>query len=257
VEAKLNPDAGSALLRGLLLLERIAQSDHALSLAELAQAVDLPKPTVHRMLRQLSAHGFVAQAPGDRRYMVSRRLSRLAVATMQRGAVHADRHAILERLVAEVGETCNLTMLDGTEVVYVDRVESHWPLQMTLQAGSRVPIHCTASGKLLFALLPARTRQRLLRTLKLQRHTPGTLTDPVALDAELTRIREARVGTDNQEFLEGLVATAVPVLDSQGQVIAALAMHGPVGRLSLARALSLVPQLRAAATAMGEALAPA
>jgi DNA-binding IclR family transcriptional regulator len=118
---------------------------------------------------------------------------------------------------------------------------------MTLQPGSRVPLHCTASGKLFFSLLPARTRKRLLATLPLERRTARTLTTPAELEAEFARIRESRVGTDNQEFLDGLVAASVPVLDAAGRPMAAVAVHGPVGRLSFARVLSLVPRLRQAA----------
>ena len=172
---------------------------------------------------------------------------------MRHGARQADRRAILERLVADLNETCNITMLDGAEVVYVDRVESQWPLQMTLQPGSRVPLHCTASGKLFFALLPARTRKRLLATLPLERRTVRTLVEPALLEAEFVRIREARFGTDNEEVLEGLVAASVPVMDAAGRPIAAVAVHGPVGRLSFDRALGLVPRLRQAADELAEA----
>jgi DNA-binding IclR family transcriptional regulator len=104
-----------------------------------------------------------------------------------------------------------------------------------------------ASGKLFVSLLPARTRKRLLATLPLERRTARTLVEPALLEAEFARIREVRFGTDNEEFLEGLVAASVPVLDAGGRPIAAVAVHGPVGRLSLERVVSLVPRLRQAA----------
>lgn len=246
-------DPDSALLRGLRVLEVLAASDRALPLSAIADALDLPRPTAHRILRQLAVAGFLAQEPADRNYMLASRTTRLAVGAMRHGARQADRRAILERLVADLNETCNITMLDGAEVVYVDRVESQWPLQMTLQPGSRVPLHCTASGKLFFALLPARTRKRLLATLPLERRTARTLVEPALLEAELARIRDSRVGTDQEEFLDGLVAASVPVLDGAGRPIAAVAVHGPVGRLSFDRALSLVPRLRQAADELADA----
>jgi DNA-binding IclR family transcriptional regulator len=73
---------------------------------------------------------------------------------MLNGSLRAARHAILARVVEGIGETCNFTMLDGGEVIYLDRVEAAWPLRMNLSSGSRVPLHCTASGKLLLALQP-------------------------------------------------------------------------------------------------------
>jgi DNA-binding IclR family transcriptional regulator len=251
--AAVTSDPDSALLRGLRVLEMLAASDHALPLSVVADALGLPRPTVHRILRQLALSGFLAQEPADRNYRLALRTTRLAVDAMRHGARQADRRAILERLVADLNETCNITMLDGAEVVYVDRVESQWPLQMTLQPGSRVPLHCTASGKLFFALLPARTRKRLLATLPLERRTVRTLVEPALLEAEFVRIREARFGTDNEEFLDGLVAASVPVMDAAGRPIAAVAVHGPVGRLSFDRALGLVPRLRQAADELAEA----
>jgi IclR family acetate operon transcriptional repressor len=251
--AAVTSDPDSALLRGLRVLEMLAASERALPLSVVADALGLPRPTVHRILRQLALAGFLAQEPADRNYRLARRTTRLAVDAMRHGAQQADRRAILERLVTDLNETCNITMLDGAEVVYVDRVESQWPLQMTLQPGSRVPLHCTASGKLFFALLPARTRKRLLATLPLERRTVRTLVEPALLEAEFVRIREARFGTDNEEFLDGLVAASVPVMDAAGRPIAAVAVHGPVGRLSFDRALSLVPRLRQAADELAEA----
>jgi IclR family transcriptional regulator, acetate operon repressor len=248
-------DASSALLRGLALLEQLARAGRALSLADLADAVALPKPTVHRIARQLAEQGYLVQEPADRRYALAARMHTLALAALRSAAQRAHQHLILQQLVADVGETCNLTLLDGAEVVYIDRVESRWPLQMTLQAGSRVPLHCTASGKLHLALLPARARKRLLASLPLARYTPRTITEIGALETELARIRDARVGTDDQEFIEGLVAAAVPVVDATGQVIAAVAMHGPIGRLSLDRALAAVPRLQRAAQDLAAALA--
>lgn len=251
--AAVTSDPDSALLRGLRVLEMLAASDRALPLSVVADALGLPRPTVHRILRQLALAGFLAQEPADRNYRLARRTTRLAVDAMRHGARQADRRVILERLVDDLNETCNITMLDGAEVVYVDRVESQWPLQMTLQPGSRVPLHCTASGKLFFALLPARTRKRLLATLPLERRTARTLVEPALLEAEFVRIREARFGTDNEEFLDGLVAASVPVMDAAGRPIAAVAVHGPVGRLSFDRALGLVPRLRQAADELAEA----
>jgi DNA-binding IclR family transcriptional regulator len=251
--AAVTSDPDSALLRGLRVLEMLAASDRALPLSVVADALGLPRPTVHRILRQLALSGFLAQEPADRNYRLARRTTRLAVDAMRHGARQADRRVILERLVDDLNETCNITMLDGAEVVYVDRVESQWPLQMTLQPGSRVPLHCTASGKLFFALLPARTRKRLLATLPLERRTVRTLVEPALLEAEFVRIREARFGTDNEEFLDGLVAASVPVMDAAGRPIAAVAVHGPVGRLSFDRALGLVPRLRQAADELAEA----
>jgi IclR family acetate operon transcriptional repressor len=244
-------DRTPPLLRAFALLERIARSAAPVSLVELTQDAALPKPTAHRMLSTLVDAGLVAREPDGRRFTVGPRVARFALDALLNGVVRAPRHAILARLAAEVGETVNLTMLDGDEVVYLDRVEAAWPLRVTLQPGSRVPLHCTASGKLLLALLPAARRAKIVDALELERHTARTITDRRALAAELTRIRRERVATDDEEYLAGLVCIAVPVATPGGRVVASVAVHAPVARMPLAVALGHRPLLENAARDLG------
>ncbi len=243
-----------ATLRAWKALEALVGADRPAALAELAHSTRLPKPTLYRMLDMLESARLVAREPGSRRYAPGPRLVALARTVMLNGSLRAARHAVLARLVEEIGETCNFTMLDGTEVVYLDRVEAAWPLRMTLSAGSRVPLHCTASGKLLLAMLPKGARARLLARLSLARYTDRTITDPVRLEAELVRIRAQRYSTDDEEFHAGLVCVAVPVLDARRRTCAALAVHAPVSRMPLSRALQHLPLLRRAAEDMAGTL---
>ncbi len=247
-------DREPPLLRAFALLEHVAHARGALSLQEMTAAAALPKPTVYRMLNVLEQAGLIAREPDGRRVVAGPRLARLALDVLMNAHVRAPRHAILQRLAGEVGETVNMTMLDRSEVVYLDRVESAWPLRMALQPGSRVPLHCTASGKLLLALLPTARRRRVIAELTLDRHTDNTIVDRRALEKELAAIRRARLSTDNEEYLAGVVCVAVPVMASGGRVAACVAVHAPVARMSLARALALAPALRRAADALGASL---
>jgi DNA-binding IclR family transcriptional regulator len=138
--------------------------------------------------------------------------------------------------------------------VYLDRVESAWPLRMTLQPGSRVPLHCTASGKLLLALMPAARRDRLVERLPLTRYTDRTIVERDRLVAELEAIRRQRVATDDEEYLDGLVCAAVPVAKAGGRVVASVAVQAPRVRMPLDQALGHVPQLREAARALAATL---
>jgi DNA-binding IclR family transcriptional regulator len=143
-------------------------------------------------------------------------------------------------------------MLDGMELIYLDRVESDWPLQIRLKTGSRVPLHCTASGKLFLSLAPASLRSAV-QSQPLRKYTRQTIVDHKVLDQALDEIRKTRIGVDNEEFIEGMTAIAVPVLDSRKNICATIAVHGPTVRLPLARAISLAPALRRAATAVEQA----
>lgn len=240
--------------RALLLLETIAQADEPPSLNELMAAIRLPKATTHRFVALLERLGFVQRAADGRRYEVGHRLLNLSLNGMQRSFDLAPRRIILSALVKEIGETCNITMLDGERLIYLDRAESDWPLQFRLSVGSHVPLHCTASGKLFLSLAPATLRKALFRTQPFQRYTARTLTTTEQLEAELARIRQTGVGTDNEEFMEGMSATAVPIRDSRGRICATVAVHGPITRLPFTRALALVPALKKAAKALEQTL---
>jgi DNA-binding IclR family transcriptional regulator len=238
---------GSTILRTLAILEIIGQAGDPVSLAELAARAGLPKATAHRIALALERQGFVRREPDGRGLAVGPRLTRLAFHALGSDGRRAERRAILTDLVQRVGETCNLTGFDGHEVFYIDRVEADWPLRLHFEAGSRVPAHCTASGKLFLAFRPAAERQRLLAALPLDAHTPRTIANAATLERECQRIRTRGISTDDQEFLIGMVAVAVPVAILDGRAVAAIAIHAPVARVKLAGLVQRVPLLTRAA----------
>ncbi len=237
-------------LRAVDIVERVARAQQSVSLDEITRESRLPKATVHRMLRLLEQAGLLRRELAAKRYCVGPRLSSLALDVLTASPPHARRHAILGRLVEQIGETCNLTVRDGAEVVYVDRVETSSPVRLNMEAGSRVPLHCTASGKLFLSQLSQPDLRDLIGTGPLRRYTARTITDVAALERELKRIREDRIGMDVSEFLEGSVCLAVPVLDPKGRVCAAVAVHGPAPRMSLKTGIAYLPALRKAAKAI-------
>ena len=194
----------STSARAFAVLECVVKSAEPLALPELLEATGFPKSTVHRLLMLLESEHLLAREPDGKRYSAGPRLAALSLAALKNPEHRAERHAVLQGLVDEVGETCNFTMLDGNEVVYLDRVEAHWPLRLMLAPGSHVPLHCTASGKLFLALMPAARRRRLLDAASLKRLTRNTITDKRRLLRELERIRSEKVGTDNGSFWSDL-----------------------------------------------------
>ncbi len=246
----------SSALRAFAVLELIATSGESLTLEELTRISALPKPTVHRILRLLMRGGLVERQALDKRYVVGPRVSALALAVQMRSPQRRERRAILARLVEAIGETCNFTMLDGSEVVYLDRVETTAGVRLHMDAGSRVPLHCTASGKLLLSALPAAQVRRLLGSGPLARYTDRTNTDIAALERELAKIRVSGVGTDVGEYLVGSVCMAVPVCDPQGRMYAAIAVHGPAPRMTLKKGHAFLPAMRSAAAEIAATLLP-
>ncbi|WP_213953636.1 IclR family transcriptional regulator [Variovorax sp. dw_954] len=242
--------ADTPAMRLFALLETIAAKDQRYSLQGLVEEMGLPKPTLHRMLQQLEGAGLLQREGDGRHYGMGTRLRRLAENLLMNDSLHGARHAVLRRLVEEVGESCNLTALSGGEVVYLDRVETAAPLRFYLHPGSRVPVHCSASGKVFLAQMSPAQRRRLLANGPLEAYTPGTLTDLAQIEAEIERVQKDGHAFDNEEFLPGLLCIAALVPNPDGPSNLCLAVQAPVMRLDMAKARKLLPALRRAALAL-------
>ena len=251
--------ADSPAMRLFSLLETIAAKDRLVSLQGLVDETAWPKPTLHRMLQQLESAGLLLREGDGRHYSSGPRLRRLAESLLLHSSHHGARHRVLRQLVDDVGESCNITALAGSEVMYLDRVETHAPLRFYLQPGSRVPLHCSASGKMFLAQMSPAQRQRLLAHVPLERCTAKTITDLKALEAELKQVRKQGFAIDDEEFLPGLVCVAVlvPAGAVKARSTLCVAAQAPVVRLTAATAPQLLPALHAAAAALAAIDAPA
>lgn len=237
------------VLRALAVLEQLAAAGQPFTLSQLAARLHIPKATLARMIDSLEAQGYVAHMPDsrgtDRGIALGPRAAQLALATLSNNTFTRACRSLLRALVETLGESCNLTALDGDTVLYIERVETAEPLRLHMQPGMRVPLHCTASGKLFLAHLPAAERRLVLSRLSLKRMTHRTLTEQGLLEAELDRLAARGIGIDNEEFVRGMVAIAVPVVDAaSGRVLAALAAHAPTARANLNDLLEAVPRMR-------------
>jgi IclR family acetate operon transcriptional repressor len=237
-------------MRLFALLEVIASKDQFFSLQGLAEETGLPKPTLHRMLQQLEGAGLLERSVDGRHYGTGVRLRRLAENLLLNDILHGARHAVLRHLVEEVGESCNLTALAGSEVVYLDRVETPAPLRFYLHPGSRVPVHCSASGKVFLAEMTPTQRQRLLAHAPLEAYTPKTLTHMDQLEKEIRQIKRQGFALDNEEFLPGLMCVAVLVPTAVGRSNLCIAVQAPIMRLTPDKALQLLLPLQRAADAL-------
>jgi DNA-binding IclR family transcriptional regulator len=248
LEKQTSNEKSSAALRVLRILETVAGSSTPMTATQINQVLKLPKPTIHRLCIMLESEGYLQPRLDGRGYLAGKRLSNMAMGIFSNNDHwRTERHAILQRLSEDLGETCNISIPDGSQMIYFDRVETHWPLRIQLQKNDRVPVYCTASGKLFLNNLPSSKRTRLLSKLDFEQYTPNTLTDLDALKQELKRLRQADIGVDNEEFMQGMVAVAVPLKNSDGQFYGALAMHAPSARMTLEVAMQHLPIIKQAA----------
>jgi len=245
------PPNGSAVMRAIEILEVVIRNGESPQLAEICRAVGLPKATVYRILGTLEHAGFVAKEPGAKRYQCGHRLHEMSLQVLRHSPARSARHAILEELVEQIGETCNLTVPDQHTVTYLDRVEAAWPLRVSLKIGSTVPLYASASGKLFLSGMSRRSRDRFLKSTPLINYTPNTLTDPAVLNQELEQTRRRGYASETEEYLEGIGCLAVPVRNPAGEMIAAVAAHGLASRLNSTEAESLLPSLHEAARLIG------
>jgi DNA-binding IclR family transcriptional regulator len=257
-----DPDAAasggeSIALRAFAVLEHLVAAGAPLSLDDVTHALQLPKPTLFRILKLLQDASLLRRDAGTKRYTVGPRLTAFAVNLWRNDTLRAQWHSALQTAVAETGESCNLTLLEGRQVLYLDRVETSHPLRLHLEIGTRVPLHCTASGKLFLSAMAPADARRLLGDEPYAVYTPHTLTTFDALATQLAQVRKSSVATHDGELFADSVAIAVPVVGPDGAITAAVAVHAPATRASIRSCMDFVPALRRAAHTIALSMQPA
>lgn len=239
-------------LRLLLVLEEVAKAGEAVTPTEINARLGLPKPTIHRLFATLVEEGFLQKDIGGRSYLPARRLRRMAGGVLSSSRIRTARISILQRLSAAIGETCNIALPDGDSMVYLERVETEWPLRIQLPTGTRVPLYCTASGKMFLSTLSPKALDVYLESTPLLERAPGTYTDPDDLRDALDRIRDRGYAADRGEFMPDMIALAVPVLEANDRLVATLSFHAPTQRMDLDAGLKCLPKLQAAALELSD-----
>jgi IclR family transcriptional regulator, acetate operon repressor len=246
-------ESASAALRALTVLEILSDADKALSLAEVAPLAKLPKPTVFRILSLLEESGFVAREPQSKRYSLGPRSQHMASNAVVHSPNFAIRRAIIEELVEETGETCNITIPNGHTIMVLERVEAQWPLRVHLSAGSLLPLYASASGKLFLGGMAKRARDRYLDLVPRIPYTANTLIDRGRLEQEILTARKNGYSVESQEYLTGINSLAVPVVAGT-KVLAAVGVQAPEVRMNLLQAREFLPSLQRAALAIAATL---
>ncbi len=229
-----DPKRVQSLERALNILEVMAQEGAHISVSGLASKVNLKVSTVHRLLTTLMHQGYVEQDTNTSKYRLGLKLLELGNASLYYHDVRSIARPYMEALVDECNETVNLVVLDETEVVYIDQVESKNMVivKMFAQVGNRGPVYCTASGKCLLAYLPESKLEEILGKIKLVKYTNETIVDTNYLRKELAIIREEGHSFDWGEMEEHVRCVAVPIFDRTGGVVSSISISGPANRIA-------------------------
>jgi IclR family acetate operon transcriptional repressor len=238
------------------VLEALAAARQPVPISELSQRLGLHISTVHRLLATLIERGYARQDSLTGRYGVGPRLVELAGGLSEQVDLRQESRPLLEQLAAQVGETANLSVRSGNNLVYIDQVQSARLVRMFTRVGSSAPLYCTGSGKLFLAYSPNFEQEldRYLSQTALEAHTPSTLTTPQQLRNELLQVQQRGYSFDNEEMEEGVVCVAAPVFDGENQIVAAISVSGPTGRMSSLDTARIVEPIRRAASRVSEAL---
>lgn len=246
-----DPVAGSRTVDRALavLLEVGERGSDGLSLAECAAVLGFSKPTTHRVLRTLTARGFLRADRERGVYTLGVASLRLGMDFLVQLDVRREALPLLRELADETGETVHLGVLEGSDVVYVEKVESRHAVRMFSRIGHTMPAYSTGVGKAILAFLPPEALDAALPE-RLVARRPRTITDPAALRAQLAEIRGRGYSIDDCENEEGIRCVGAPVLDHAASVVAAISVAGPETRVTQERVPDLGGLVSAAALAL-------
>jgi IclR family KDG regulon transcriptional repressor len=240
----------SSVRNAARLLCAFTATDTELGVGELARRLGLAKSTVFRLLSTLAQERLVEKNPRTGKYRLGLKVYELGAIV----ATHLDLHEAVATYIDELrnrtGETVHVAILDGDEVVYIERRESPQTLRLWGRVGHRNRAHRTSTGKVLLAYLPPDELERVLARRPLDAKTPHTITDPQVLKRELEAIRRRGWAQNVNESEEGVASVAAPIRDATGSVVAAISVAGPTLRFTPATMRRIVEETIAAADAI-------
>jgi IclR family KDG regulon transcriptional repressor len=233
----------TTLAKGLKVLETVARSKGPRGVSDLARELGMTRSNAHRLLQTLSALGYVRHDAALGQYEASLRLFELGSAVVSGRDIRTISQPLMQQLREKVDENVILSVRDGSGIIILDRVEGLRTLRTYTPLGSRNPMHCTSAGKLLLAYAPQDVVDAVMK--RLQNFTARTITSATKLQAELDRIRAQGYATAQAEWREDVGGVCAPIRQSDGTVIAALGVSGPIGRFKPAQIKAHLPHLLA------------
>ncbi|MGD9944933.1 MAG: IclR family transcriptional regulator [Burkholderiaceae bacterium] len=249
--AEAAPELSGSLLKGFVLLELLADSEAALGVSEIARRLSMPKSGVHRLLQVMRGAGWVRQtAHGE--YECSLKLWELGQRLADRIDLRRLAAPTMHELAARTKETVHLSILDGAEVLYLDKLDSPQPIRAFTRIGGRAPAYCVATGRALLAYADEAVIDSAAAAM--ESFTPLTITTRAQLDKELERVRQKGYAINRGEWRGGVRGLAAAVFDGRGLAVAAIGIAGPGERLTDAVMRTTAPLVVAAAESVSREL---
>jgi IclR family pca regulon transcriptional regulator len=236
----------TSIARGLAILASFSSTTPELGITQISKLLGINKSTVHRYVNTLKELGYLEQDAKTSRYRLGIKVLDLGLAVLGSMEIRTIALPFLEELATTYGHTVNISVLDGNEVVFIERVRTRRLIDLDLHVGSRLPAYCTDMGKVLLAHLPAEQLNRTLDRTELKPMGPNTITDRGLLIAELCRVKEQGFALNNEELAYGLRGVAVAIQTDRSVAALGMALHATSISLDGIKE-TLVPPLMAAA----------
>lgn len=240
--------------RAILLLDYLALEQREHSLTEISQGLGWPKSTVHGLLATLRDYQMVDQNPANGRYRLGIHLFELGSQVARSWDVRTVAVPVMQQLNRELGEMVQLATEVRGEVLYLEKMDSTQMMRIVSEIGARLPMHCSALGKVLLAHKPPAKVKWILNKRGLPRFTARTITDPRALEKELEKVRGQGYAVDDREIMDSLRCVAAPLRDRHGAVSHAISVSGLANNLQGMRLARVTESLLAAAGNISYAL---
>jgi IclR family pca regulon transcriptional regulator len=244
----------NSIAKGLAVLEAFSKAGHPLTLSKIASALKANNTTATRLCYTLTELGFI-QKDEQKRYHLTPKILTLGHAYISGLAWYEVAQYYLEKLFREVQETVSLSILEGSEIIYVLRIRKRKYLPFDIQVGTKLPVYCTAMGKVLMAMGPPQKTQSILKGLEFKSLTARTITRLDKLLEELDKVRKNGYGINDEELTVGNRAVAAPIIDENGYAVAAIHIAVPTTEYSRSQMeKTLAPQVIKTAREISEAL---
>lgn len=221
-----------SVVKALSIMEALAESEEDLGATELSQKLGMQKSSVIRVLHTIEQRGYVEKNAETGNYRIGLKAFEMGQAYRQQLGLFAASRPVLRDLVSKCDESAYIAVLRGTNVVYLDVVQTSKPLRMASRVGSITPAFCTAVGKIQLAYQPPSALDNILQRTKLTPLTEKTIVDPRILREQLADIAAKGYAMDDEEFEIGVRCLGSPIWDHHRHVIAGLSISGPVSRFS-------------------------
>ena len=222
----------SILEKTLSVLDLLNQSNRSLTFSEIQSGLNFTKSTGHRILTLMTEYGLVLYDKKNKTYRTGYRVMSWAAKAWQDIDLRDLAETEMQELSAQKGENVLLAVHDGTEIVYMHRVESVKKIRSIATIGARAPIHCTGLGKAIMAFLPSGEQQKIISNIKWEKLTENTITNPKQFERELVEIRQRGYSFDDREHQQEINCIAAPILNIEREVIGAISVTAPAFRVN-------------------------